>query len=149
MAPLSGETVGVGLAKKKKSGAMANHHLVRGGMSDSLAIDSVVGGAMDGGSEVGGTGGIFGYGEHAFSSYGGGGAGGSSMNAGSGKNKHTTMTTYKRAEDVYELMYVVQTAEHFEEWPIVKTNRWGRAQKRVIGIGRDVSSVKQPFLSNR
>jgi len=34
-------------------------------------------------------------------------------------------------------MYVVQTAEMLEEWEIVKTNRWGKQQKRVIGIGKD------------
>ena len=32
---------------------------------------------------------------------------------------------------------MVQTAEMLEEWKIVKTNVWGRQQKRVIGIGKD------------
>ena len=33
--------------------------------------------------------------------------------------------------------YVVQTAELLEEWKVVKTNYWGKQQKRVIGIGKD------------
>lgn len=31
----------------------------------------------------------------------------------------------------------MQTAELLEEWKVVKTNNWGRQQKRVIGIGKD------------
>jgi hypothetical protein len=61
---------------------------------------------------------------------GGGGAGGGGANS-------KSAFVGKSAEEVYELMYVVQTAEMLEEWDIVKTNRWGKRQKRVIGVGKD------------
>jgi hypothetical protein len=63
-----------------------------------------------------------------------GGASGSDLGGGSEGGGASGL---KSAKAVYELMYVVQTAEMLEEWEIIKTNRWGRQQKRVIGIGKD------------
>jgi hypothetical protein len=132
----------VGLGKKKDGGGVGG---VGGGgdglgggadkknkerltMTDSLAMDSIVVG-LDG--VGGGMGGLLGGG------FGGAGASSSANGSATGADgSGNALGFYKRAEEVYELMYVVQTAEHFEEWNIVKTNRWGRAQKRVIGIGR-------------
>jgi hypothetical protein len=90
--------------------------------SSSMMIPGVGGG---GGGGVGGGG-------------GGGGNGGGGLGAGGGAvNGSQTGFVGKSAEEVYELMYVVQTAEMLEEWDIVKTNRWGKRQKRVIGVGKD------------
>jgi len=77
---------------------------------------------------------------------GGGGGGGGANTSGANSNGNggnanggggSAGFVGKSAEEVYELMYVVQTAEMLEEWDIVKTNRWGKRQKRVIGIGKD------------
>mmetsp|Transcript_10695 Transcript_10695/g.30688 ORF Transcript_10695/g.30688 Transcript_10695/m.30688 type:complete len:325 (-) Transcript_10695:192-1166(-) len=49
----------------------------------------------------------------------------------------------------YQLMYTRQTGEMYEEWNIVKTNRWGRNQKRVIGIGRDISDTQLKIFNSK
>ena len=46
-------------------------------------------------------------------------------------------------------MYVEQTAEMFEEWDIVKTNRWKQQQRRVIGIGKDISDGEYKIYNRK
>ena len=110
-----GDGLGGGADKKNKE---------RLTMTDSLAMDSIVVG-LDG--VGGGMGGLLGGG------FGGAGASSSANGSATGADgSGNALGFYKRAEEVYELMYVVQTAEHL---------RSGTLSRPTAGAGHRNASL--------